>query len=329
MAITGPASYPPTMSLFAGHIEEANNVLPQPVVLVLPTFKTTMTLAQFTALRDSIVAQGNTIQSRLTAVQIVRGNIKLKKEQLIKWINMFNSRLDSDFQGTEYYDSRPLAPSLNDGQAVFNEPLRATLSLWEQINEGPAPFGVTLPLTLGDGTDFGSFASTVSSLQFLFNEEGRKEGYVKVARSRRNRMQDRAYEAMLVYREGAANRFVNFPELIDSLPRLTPLPGHTPEAVNASVVFEAPDSFKVVYSASTDATLESYQLRGHVGDDYDPDLAVVLGTNQPGDPREFVKTFGLTQPGARVVLKVYVILTTGNEAGSPAMSVQRPLAAAA
>ena len=70
--------------------------------------------------------------------------------------------------------------------------------------------------------------------------------------------------------------------------------------------------------------VESYQLRGSVGDDYSDEDAVVIATNEPGAPREFVTPFGLNQPGARVAFKVYVILNTGNEAGSAAMSVQRP-----
>ena len=41
-------------------------------------------------------------------------------------------------------------------------------------------------------------------------------------------------------------------------------------------------------------------------------------------PREFVTPFGLNQPGAKVALKVYVILTSGNEAGSAAVFVERP-----
>jgi len=52
-------------------------------------------------------------------------------------------------------------------------------------------------------------------------------------------------------------------------------------------------------------------------------------TNEPGAPREFVTPFGLNQPGVHVALKVFVILTKGNEAGSAAMFVQRPLAVAA
>jgi len=45
---------------------------------------------------------------------------------------------------------------------------------------------------------------------------------------------------------------------------------------------------------------------------------------QREEPREFTVPFGLNQPGAEVELKVYAILTTGNEAGGAAMLVQRP-----
>ena len=51
----------------------------------------------------------------------------------------------------------------------------------------------------------------------------------------------------------------------------------------------------------------------------------VIATNAPGAPQEFVVPFGLNQPGAKVALKVYVILNTGNEAGSAAMFVERPV----
>ena len=109
-----------------------------------------------------------------------------------------------------------------------------------------------------------------------------------------------------------------FPTLVETMPRLSPLPGHTPDAVNSSAVFEAPDKAKVVYNASDDLMLAGYQLLGNLGTDYSDEDAVVIATNDPGAPREFVTTFGPNQPGVHVALKVYVILTTGNEAGSAA-----------
>lgn len=78
------------------------------------------------------------------------------------------------------------------------------------------------------------------------------------------------------------------------------------------------------HEASNDLQLKRYELRGNVGDHYSDEDAIVIATNLPGDPREFVTTFGLTQPGAEIALKVFVVLTTGNEAGSAAMLVDRP-----
>ncbi len=51
---------------------------------------------------------------------------------------------------------------------------------------------------------------------------------------------------------------------------------------------------------------------------------MTIATNAPGAAREFTVDFGLTQPGAMIVLKVYVITQTGRERGTPPLVVQRP-----
>ena len=65
------------------------------------------------------------------------------------------------------------------------------------------------------------------------------------------------------------------------------------------------------------------------GPEWNEEDAVVIASHAPNEPREFLTSFGLSEPGVHMVFKVFVILTTGNEAGSAAVSVQRPLAAAA
>ena len=84
-----------------------------------------------------------------------------------------------------------------------------------------------------------------------------------------------------------------------------------------------------LYAASEEKTIKCYQLRGNVGDAYDEEDAMVLATNAPEAPQGFDVRFGLTQAGARVALKLYVILETGNEAGSETMVVERPAGAEA
>ncbi len=322
--ITGPSSYDSTMAEFKKHWLSANlKLAPTPLILTLPD-KTSMTQAQFATLHATLLTQQDTLQTWAVDVQIARGNVNVKKAELLAKFNLFTALMDGSYQGTGFYEVRPLAPGVTYGKELFLKPLGDAMKLWKRMNESAAPAGVTLPLVLGDGTDQGAFASLLSALCFAYAGLEDLEVDLRIARGNRNVTQTRAYAAMKMYREGAENKFVLHPELIETLPRLTPLPGHTPDAVNASAVLEGTNQSKVVYDASTDAMLESYELRGSAGDDYNDEDAVVIATNAPGAPREFVTPFGLNQPGAKVALKVYVILTTGNEAGSAAMFVERP-----
>ena len=73
--ITGPSSYISTMNQFLQHWLSANiKLAPKPVIIALAD-KTTVTQAQFLALRDSLQTQQGVVQSSLTDVQIARGNV--------------------------------------------------------------------------------------------------------------------------------------------------------------------------------------------------------------------------------------------------------------
>ena len=325
MAITGPSSYIPTMNDFTAHWALCNAALPPAAPLVVRQLNNvTMTQPQFVTLRDALQAQQTTIQACLTAQQIARDVIQLKKVALVQQFALFTGLLDGYFRNTEFYGSRPLAPGLGYGQENFSRPLTDMMTLWAKVNAGPAPAGVTLPLVLPDGTDYSGFASAVSALQFAYAAERSKAQDVGLARAKRDLIMAQAYEVMKLYRETVPAKLSAHPALVATLPRLSPVPGHTPEAVNASAIFQAPDATRVVYEESNDGLLARYELRGHVGEEYHEEDAVVIASRLPEQTREFVTTFGLTQPGAQVALKVYVILTTDNEAGSAAMIVQRP-----
>ena len=310
------------MDEVAGHWAEVAAV--HTLLVRLPD-NTTLTLPQFEGLRGTLLTQQNVVQARLTAQSIARSNINTKKAALLEQFALFTGLLDAYFENTDFIDSRPLAPTPTAGQAAFTEPMVDMMALWEEINAGPAPAGVTLPLVLADGSTQSGFASAVSALQFAYAEERKKGVKVSVSRSKRNRLQDKAYSAMRLYREAVPPLMVNAPELIDSLPRLSPLPGHTPAPVNASAVLEGTNQSKIVHDASTDAMISHYELRGNAGDAYNDDDAVVIASHEPGEPMEFVTAFALTQPGAKAAFKLFVVLTTGNEAGSAEMIVERPV----
>ena len=152
---------------------------------------------------------------------------------------------------------------------------------------------------------------------------------VASGQARRDETQAELYRVMKQYRNDVPGDMMAYPTLVETMPRLTPLPGHTPQPVSASATFAAPAQSRIVYGESTDVMLHSYQLRGHVGTEYAEDYAQVIANRAPGEPQEFVTSFGLGEPGVHMVFKVFVILTTDNEAGSAPMVVQRPFAAAA
>jgi hypothetical protein len=327
VAITGPASYVPTMNEFLAHWNQCNSALPptKPLLVRLPLTDTTVARADFLAQREALVTQQGVVQSRLQDLQLARGTILLQKTALLERFNQFITALEAYYQNTKFLLARPYAPGISYGQETFSRPMGDAMKLWGKMNLAPAPAGLTLPLTLKGGYTHGEFASAISALQFAYGEEQDKEQDVILERGNRDELQDDIYLVLKCYRETVPKKLEEFPVLVETMPRLTPLPGHTPDAVNASAIFVAPNFSKVVYDASTDSMLHSYQLRGNVGDDYSDEDAVVIATNAPGAPREFVVPFGLNQPGAKVALKVYVTLTTGNEAGSAAMFVERPM----
>jgi hypothetical protein len=123
MAITGNASYIPTMNEFIAHWAQCNTALAPAALLVRLPDNTTKTQAQFVTLRDLLQTQQNTVQSCLTVQQIARGNIFLKKIELLSWFNMFTSLLDGYYQNTDFYAARPYAPVLTAGQEAFTRPM--------------------------------------------------------------------------------------------------------------------------------------------------------------------------------------------------------------
>ena len=331
VAISGPSSYSTTTVSFAAHWEQADaRLAPQALVVRLPDSDTAVTLAQFVALRDTLWNQQFfTVTDCLMSEGIIRGGINLAKAALLKQLNLFTALLDAYYRHTDFHDARPHAPSIGDGQEKFTDPLLDAATLWERMNEGPAPAGVTLPLVLGDGTTQENFSDAVDALIADYRAEKLAAQETTLARAKRNRLQNRAYAIMKAYREAVPVMLVAFPAMLDTLPRLTPLPGHTPVPVEATATLLTPGSAKISHGASADKTLRAYQLRGNVGNKYDEEYAVVLGTHGPGDAREFVTTFGLEHPGTSVALKLFVILTTDNEAGSAAMILERPAVASA
>ena len=323
MPIENNSSYIPTMNEFRAHWEDVDGVLDNPMIVQGPN-DSAITLAVFTTMRNNLQAQFMNVVDALGDQVIARTSVRLKKEELLPYLAEFNGLLDSYYTRTDFADARPKPPSMGDHALTFLTAMREVATLWSKMNAASAPAGITLPLELADGTTQAEFASLLPDLDAAYAAYDNASQDVVVARSARERLKLEAYTTMKNYRTTAKTRCVQQPDLLDTIPDLSPRPGHTPDPVNASAVFVAPNTAHVEYEASTDPDLQRYELRGNPGPDYDREDSVVIATNQPVDPLVFDTNFSLNQPGAQVTFKVYTVLNTGNEAGSAGMTVQRP-----
>ncbi len=325
MPITGNASYIPTMDEFLAHWGNANNALAgTPLIIAKPGGPAT-TRTDFDGLRTLVLTSQTLVQGAINDQEIARGDIDLKKAELLRMLKEFVGLLDAYYQGTKYYRAKPLIPGVSEGQERFTNPLADAETLWTKLNGAPAPAGVTLPLLLADETSQEDFALAVAALQTAYRAERSAAQSLTLTRHDRGTHQQNAYDLMKAYRLAVPPKLAQFPAIVETLPKLSPEPGHTPDPVQASAVLVPPDTSHVTHAASSDADLSHYELEGTNGENWSDEDAVSLGSHLPGEPNEFTVQFGLTQPGTAIALKVFVVLTTGNRAGSAVLVVRRPL----
>ncbi len=321
MPITGPNSYVPTIDLFIPHWVAVDAALGVGGPLVIPGGGTVATL---TGYRDSLMGFASSLESKLNDVEVARGFIELIKASLHERINEFNRKVRGFLSHTPYAAGLSQVPQLAMSQGLFLQPFDDMSSLWLKINAATIP-GFTGPLTLLGGYPVATFITELASLKTAYTTWLAAIQETDIERQRRNDVQVLAYAMLRDYRAAVEGTFAATNALVESLPRLSPEPGSTPDPVTANSTWEAALlQGKITFSASSDPHLAHYELRFCAGPVYASDTESVIGSLTPGEPREFLTNAGLTAPGSTASFKVYVILTTGNEKGSNTVTITRP-----
>ena len=334
MAVSSNATYLPTLDEFLAHWPLVNTALGVPTPLVL---KGGITLAAMQQIRALLVSNQADVQTQRNEVQIARNTMNILRGVMLDVLGKFNGLLDSFYGGTIFENTRPRVPGSGVNLLDFSDPMQDARSLWVRVEAAPAPAGLTLPLVLpvavpailGQAAvatvNLALFTTLLALLQTAHANIKNAEQSLMLARRTRDVTQVTIYEALKNYRTTVPARLPSTSVLLQTMPKLTAEGSRTPEAVNASAVFVAPDKAKIVFEASLDPDLQAYDLHAVTGDDWSAEDAEVVDTLPAGaDPREFLTTFGLTQPGAAATFSVYVRLTTGHIKGSAPMTIVRP-----
>ena len=143
---------------------------------------------------------------------------------------------------------------------------------------------------------------------------------LRLARAERDALERRVRGVLVTYAQAVLAQFGAASNITESLPRLSPIPGHTPQAVVLSGVYDAEtQEARLEWEAGEDPKLVSYQVRQCAGLVYHKKTERVVATVSKDEPR----LARLPQvAGAAVSYKVYVQLSTGNERGSRAVVVR-------
>ena len=324
MPITGPASYPPTLTSFLAHWTLVNTELGGGNELVLVDGENRGNV-------DAMRTELDAARDRVTDLGVDRSQARAELVALMDALQgrlvEFNARVRADLPGSTF--SRILPEAFNvRAEGVVREALRQMSRIWAKINTmSNPPTGLALPLSLLGGMSQAAFDTQRDLLRDAYRALSTADVDLREARETRNDLQDVIFALLKAYRLKVATRFPEGHALIESLPALRPAEGHTPDPVAAAAEWvPASTQAKVTWTASADADLQEYQVRAVPGDEYESEDEQILATIPAGaSPLELLSAFGLNSPGQVVGYKVFVVLDTGNERGSEAVYVTRPV----
>lgn len=328
MPISGPASYVQTTEQFLSHWELANSVSPPGVPLLVPSLAQppgpAIAIATLETLYQELLDKRAELQSKLNSQEMARGAINQLKALLLARANLFNEAVRGQLPGSVYEEALPNVPGILMSQAPFTEPLDDAVDVWQRINDDA---GIGADIVLSDGTTQAPFAADVETLKTLYRNFNKAEVHTGFTRSQRNRIQDKIYPILKQYRAVLPTKFPKDHELIPSMPKLSPEPGSTPDAVSMTAVFNsATNQVEISHTKSDAADFAEYEYQMVPGPVWSEEDATVIGNVTNINSLTFTTTQGVQSPGVTATYKVFTRTTTGNLAGSEPISVTRPSA---
>ena len=316
MALT-PAAYIPTMDRFMAHWGSANAALGGggPIVLVGAE-----SLATFTTLRTQLETARAQVEAERNGKESARAQLEIKKAALLDRLNQFNNKVASLSPGPAWESLLPKAFGQSDGFGKVVPALDDLADVWRRYDED------TSGMVLIGGYDRPDFLADLTALKTAYGAINSADNSLSQIRGQRSALEARAYAAMKAYRKRIPAEFLAGSPILMTLPILTPEYNRTPVAVNASGNWNAATmKADLTWTASTDADLDHYEVRGVAGPEWDAEDEEPVATVPGSGPIVLSTPFALLTPGNSATYKIFTVLTSGAERGSNPVTVTRPV----
>ncbi len=321
MALESPASYPVTLIQFLTHWESVDAELVVPLVLLEGDRAAGLALgAELNAAMHEVV--NASVQVTLAREFLVDG-----REQVRGLLDQFNAAVRTYWPGTPWAGLVPRLPLAGAALDKYLRPCREGARLWALLEAEPAPPGAPVPILIGPapGVGIAEYEAALEEVRLLGLALEAAEWALAVARARRNGVMLRVRAMLVSYTRALPSRLPAGHGLLDSMPRLWPLPGHTPDPVRAAGAWlPAEKRARLTWSESKDEALDHYEVRVCAGPDYNREDEVLLAKVSRDAPRELVTAHLLSKPGTAASFRVYVVLRTENARASNVVSIRRP-----
>ena len=321
MPFSGPGTYIETMDEFIGHWTDVN--LDQaPGALVMPG--SGYTVANLNTDRDATFAKMDDLESIINVLEMHRTDRDNKELPLLDDMKQLTAYVRGQFPHTNLPGTIPSVPSLNASQGVWQKAMSDSGDLWDVVNTTP-PAGFTPPLILPNTTTRAQFGTKVASLNTTLESFRQTLPLVDRTLFDRDEIYNRVAAELGKYRAAVLALYGEASPYFLSVPRLYPLPGHTPDPVSLTGFWDvSKDWAEFNWTASADPDIVAYVLRRSGSNPYSGATEQHVETLDAGT-LTFTTDEGLLTPGGTMRFKIYVVLNTGNERGSNVVEITRPL----
>ena len=258
------------------------------------------------------------------AISLATTNRDNRKVTLRDRLMEFRDAVQYRLKGSGYVRALPDTPALDASEQKILKALDDMASVWLRINADTGVVNFTPPLLLRGTFAVAAFQSELALLRVNYKAVTDAENDARIGRGQRDVRLDPLRDRFVLYRQAIGVEYGPLHPFTTTLPDLSSPPGSTPAAVPLSGGWNAATGqAEFHWLASTEPNLVACELRMSPGSTYDAGTATVVGTAPPGT-LSLNTTAGLAASGDVANFKLFVILSTGNAAGSNTITITRP-----
>ncbi|HWB04603.1 MAG TPA: hypothetical protein VG796_16360 [Verrucomicrobiales bacterium] len=229
-----------------------------------------------------------------------------------------------------WYEDRPegkVVPQVETLSAApdrFCRPVRDALRLWDVMNDGAAPAGLTLPLLLQEGFSRDDLAALMDAYQNARLTHEDTEFQCDLIRANRDQVQDWLRETLVAYNRMVTSQFGTNAAVTDTLPQLFPTPGGIADPVELQAAWDSSANQAILtWEPSTAPRLKGYQIRCLPGPEYQRRGSRLVANIPRDGALECLTADGLDAPGTVASYCLYVVQERGRHRGSKPVTIRR------